>query len=88
MTTLLDRLEAKSYVGRVSHPQDRRSLLVRLTPSGEQALVWAFDHYHRTMAAVLAAAPGRDVGAVVDFLTSADRVLDETGDGVSTAASP
>ena len=34
MTKRLDRLEAQGLVGRSAHPDDRRSVLIRLTPAG------------------------------------------------------
>ncbi len=35
-TDLIDRLEERHLVVRASHPEDRRALLIRLTPAGEQ----------------------------------------------------
>ncbi len=35
MTSLLDVLEKRDLVRRLPHPQDRRSLLVALTPQGK-----------------------------------------------------
>ncbi|MEL7477180.1 MAG: MarR family transcriptional regulator, partial [Cyanobacteria bacterium J06555_12] len=32
VTSLLDRLEAREFIGRTSHPEDRRALLVELKP--------------------------------------------------------
>jgi len=47
MTGLLDGLEQEEYVARDDHPFDRRALMVRLTPKGQQFLDWIApqDHY-------------------------------------------
>jgi DNA-binding MarR family transcriptional regulator/CheY-like chemotaxis protein len=47
MTGLLDGLEQEGYVERDTHPSDRRALMVKLTPKGQQFLDWAIpqDHY-------------------------------------------
>jgi DNA-binding MarR family transcriptional regulator/CheY-like chemotaxis protein len=40
MTGLLDGLEHDGYVVRDSHPSDRRALMIKLTPKGQQFLDW------------------------------------------------
>ncbi|SRR5579883_331863 len=40
MTGLLDGLEKDGYVERENHPFDRRALMVKITPKGEQFLEW------------------------------------------------
>jgi DNA-binding MarR family transcriptional regulator/CheY-like chemotaxis protein len=40
MTGLLDGLEQEEYVERDNHPFDRRALMVKLTPKGQQFLSW------------------------------------------------
>jgi DNA-binding MarR family transcriptional regulator/CheY-like chemotaxis protein len=40
MTGLLDGLENDGYVARDSHPNDRRALMIKLTPKGQQFLDW------------------------------------------------
>ena len=42
LTGVIDRLVAKGLVERVSHAQDRRCTLVRLTPDGEQVFATQF----------------------------------------------
>jgi DNA-binding MarR family transcriptional regulator len=41
VTGILDRLERRAYVQRVRGERDRRSVLLRLTPAGEQVLLRA-----------------------------------------------
>jgi DNA-binding MarR family transcriptional regulator len=38
MTRLVDRLEAKGLVRRARHPEDRRSVVIELTPAGRALL--------------------------------------------------
>jgi DNA-binding MarR family transcriptional regulator/DNA-binding response OmpR family regulator len=47
MTGLLDALEQKGYVERDNHPSDRRALMIKLTPKGQQflSLIAPQDHY-------------------------------------------
>ncbi|HEY9824112.1 MAG TPA: MarR family transcriptional regulator, partial [Stenomitos sp.] len=40
MTGLLDGLEQDAYVERDSHPSDRRALMIKLTPQGQEFLAW------------------------------------------------
>jgi len=64
LTTYLDRLESRGYVLRAPHPEDRRSFLVSLTPTGSAAA----GRVHRRLATLEAAAlrhlSERDVHAV------------------------
>jgi MarR family transcriptional regulator, organic hydroperoxide resistance regulator len=67
LTGVLDRLERRGLVARTTHPDDRRSVLVRLTSDGERAaerVATAFaeveaslpaDEIRRVLAAVAAA---------------------------------
>lgn len=42
MTSLLDRNERAGLLARASHPRDRRSVILQLTPAGHQAVeLWA-----------------------------------------------
>ena len=48
MTSNLDQLEAQSYIRRVSHPTDRRSIVVRLTNKGRDFMARELpDHYRQ-----------------------------------------
>lgn len=86
VTTLIDRLENRSYVERVSHPQDRRSLLVRPTPGGVQVLGWAVQHHLDAIGAVLATSPGLDAQALTAVLGSASLALHEACERVAAEA--
>jgi DNA-binding MarR family transcriptional regulator len=43
MTNRVDRLVTRGFVDRSPDPSDRRGVLVRLTPSGKQAVDGAFE---------------------------------------------
>jgi len=45
MTGVIDQLEEKGLVERVDHPDDRRSLHVRITPSGHRLYQQAHDAF-------------------------------------------
>lgn len=51
LTSYLDRLEGHGHVVRTRHPEDRRSFLISLTPSGSAAAA----RVHRRLAALEAA---------------------------------
>ena len=55
MTNLIDTLEAKRLVKRVSNPNDRRSLLVKLTPEGKTKRKGApsVDHMYADCCSIL-----------------------------------
>jgi DNA-binding MarR family transcriptional regulator len=42
LTTLLDRLEQSGYAARIDHPQDRRRLLMVMTPYGKAVMDEAY----------------------------------------------
>jgi DNA-binding MarR family transcriptional regulator len=43
MTNRVDRLAARGFVERYPDPEDRRGVLVRLTPEGKEAVDGAFE---------------------------------------------
>jgi DNA-binding MarR family transcriptional regulator len=75
MTGVIDQLEGKALVERVDHPQDRRSLRVKLTPRGRKL-------YHDAHAAFLSHLEplfdGRTPaarGQILEFLADTIRVV-------------
>lgn len=54
VTSMIDRVEAAGYVGRASHPSDRRSLLVGLTDQGRAAVEAQFRMFSTDVLAALA----------------------------------
>lgn len=55
VTALLDRLERAGLLSRASNPRDRRSLLISLTPAGQDSARWAYQQFDTAMHTALAA---------------------------------
>lgn len=49
MTNRLDRLEAAGWIQRMPNPDDRRSLLIRLSDEGQTVLLGCLDNYLSTL---------------------------------------
>lgn len=45
MTGLLDRVEKNGFLKRESNPEDRRGLLISLTPAGLHAMEWLYEQF-------------------------------------------
>ena len=60
MTNRVDRLAARGLVERLPDPDDRRGVLVRLTPEGKAAVDGAFEALLDAEADLLADLPLRD----------------------------
>ncbi|WP_181068096.1 MarR family transcriptional regulator [Rathayibacter sp. AY1A7] len=73
VTALLDRLATAGHVDRLANPQDRRSVLLRLTASGEQLLAQVDERYDEVSAEVLKASPG--LNGMADDLARAAAVI-------------
>lgn len=71
MTNRLDRLENAGYIGRVPNPEDRRSVLIRLTESGKELVLELLDDYLETLRDLQAALNDRQK----EELTAALRTL-------------
>lgn len=76
LTSLLDRLERRGLVTRTAHPDDRRAVLVQLTPSGRRAAATvrrAVTRLERRALADLPADALAGLRAGLDALTEAAR---------------
>lgn len=60
MTNRVDRLAARGLVERLPDPDDRRGVLVRLTPEGNETVDGAFEALLTAESALLADLPQRD----------------------------
>lgn len=60
MTNRVDRLAARGFVERLPDPNDRRGVLVRLTPEGREAVDGAFEALLSAEAELLSDLPGKD----------------------------
>jgi MarR family transcriptional regulator, organic hydroperoxide resistance regulator len=73
LTAVVDRLETKGYVARAANPDDRRSVVVTLTPAGRPASRRARRAVRELERAVAAACSPRDLAGftrVVGFVAS------------------
>lgn len=53
-TGTADRLAKAGFLLREPHPQDRRSVLLKLTPAGVHAVQWVFEQYGAALTAAIA----------------------------------
>jgi len=82
------RLERRRHVERVANPDDRRSYLVRLTPSGERLLAFARPLFRARALAVEARLGEGRVAALREALTELGDAVDrELGDAAREPAS-
>ena len=68
MTNRVDRLEASGLVEREEHPDDRRGILVRLTPRGREAVDAALADLIVAERRILAALPADEQAALIRAL--------------------
>ena len=68
MTGVIDQLERKGYVERIDHPQDRRSLQVRLTPEGRKLYQSARDAFLSHLAPLVQHRSPADCDRLISFL--------------------
>lgn len=81
VTGLIDRLERAGLMQRIPHPDDRRSVLVKLTAQGDAANTRIYDLYRQAFRAVVGpdeVAPlARSLRALGDSLLGTAEGLDE-----------
>ena len=75
VTALLDRLAKAGHLDRVSNPQDRRSVLLRLTDSGTALLAAVDARYDAVSVEVLRASPRLGEAEVVEDRARAAAVI-------------
>jgi DNA-binding MarR family transcriptional regulator len=80
MTNRLDRLEAAGLIHRVPNPDDRRSLLIRLTDEGHTVLLVCLDEYLTTLDGLQAPLDQEQRQALASGLRILLRSLEEQGD--------
>jgi DNA-binding MarR family transcriptional regulator len=78
VTNAVDRLEDAGLVVRSTHPEDRRAVLVALTPSGRQLAVKATDALNAEVFSQ-PDLPPRDVSRLVEVLTTLRRGAGDFG---------
>src|SRR3954451_4071814 len=68
MTNRVDRLATRGFVERYPDPEDRRGVLVRLTPEGKDAVDGAFTSLLEAERALLTDLTARQQGELADLL--------------------
>jgi DNA-binding MarR family transcriptional regulator len=76
MTALLDRVERAGFLERNSNPDDRRSLLISVTPAGQDAIRWVEQHVDAALREGLGATPEPVVSALVAVLNELASALE------------
>lgn len=75
MTTVLDTLERKGYVHRLADPDDRRRVLVDVTPAAQSVLDVLLPEVQQVATAVMAALDEGTLHALLDTLAAVDASL-------------
>ena len=76
-SAMVDRLVRRELVSRTTHPEERRSVVLTLTPAGAQHLQHARGAASARMAKVLAGLPAADLIQVTQGLTLLGSVFKE-----------
>ncbi len=85
MTALLDRVEKAGFLKREHNPEDRRSLLIHLTPAGQHAMQWLYEQFDAAIRQTLAGVPDVAPDELQKVLDQLSHSL-ETGTGNDTPA--
>ncbi|WP_454129270.1 MarR family winged helix-turn-helix transcriptional regulator [Microbacterium aurum] len=83
-TALLDRLERQGSVRRVSHPTDRRSILIAPTERAFGEVADIIDAYETRVAGAIDGLGDEGRRAVIAFLDAVAEAADEIASGPST----
>lgn len=77
VTGVVDSLERRGYVERTPHPEDRRSLLIRLTPAGVDVVARVRHLVHEREAAWMRAFGDDELTALIGALQGVQRALSD-----------
>lgn len=70
VTALVDRLTDRGVVVRSPHPRDRRSVLLSLTPAGDEVVGRIIESYAKTTLGALQSAGPERIRQATDFVNS------------------
>ncbi len=73
-TGTIDNLERSGFLRREPHPDDRRSVVLHLTPAGRHAVEWVIERYRAALETVYAShpqLPAPELAAFLDDLAQA-----------------
>lgn len=85
-TALIDRLERAGMVARVSHPTDRRSILIAATPEAEEVLASTVEAFEERIVALTNGLDETERRDVIAYLTALADAADATTSSASLAA--
>ncbi|MEL7042704.1 MAG: MarR family transcriptional regulator [Pseudomonadota bacterium] len=77
ITSLLDRLEAREFIERAPHPEDRRALLVELRPKAFAEIGAIYRTFGAALVALAHAYSARNAEQAVGHLNDVARVCEE-----------
>jgi DNA-binding MarR family transcriptional regulator/ActR/RegA family two-component response regulator len=78
MTGLLDGLEQDEYVERDVHPSDRRALMIKLTPKGQEFLDWIAPQDQYPISELMDSLDEAERKTLTDLVTKAVKLFGET----------
>ncbi|BDZ51953.1 hypothetical protein GCM10025867_41940 [Frondihabitans sucicola] len=87
VTAMTDRLVGAGLVERTPNPNDRRSLLLSLTVTGNRARDTMYAQYYDAIARALQAAPELEAGDITALLERTAEAITETADAIEEAPS-
>jgi DNA-binding MarR family transcriptional regulator len=76
VTGIVERLVQRGLVERRAVPEDRRAVLLRLTPRGRQAMRRAIPRHRRDVESLLSAVPAHELARLRDALGALNRALE------------
>jgi DNA-binding MarR family transcriptional regulator len=80
ITALIDRLERIGYADRLRHPQDRRGVVVELTPTGRAEVGTLFELVAANVETALEGMSAGELDAVARFLRKINAAFERRGE--------
>lgn len=87
-TGATDALQKAGFLAREPHPDDRRSVVLNLTPAGRHAIAWILDQYQSALNVAYAAAPETTGIQIATFLEELANALNEAASSRAAATDP
>jgi DNA-binding MarR family transcriptional regulator len=87
VTAMTDRLVGAGLVERTPNPNDRRSLLLSLTVTGNRARDTMYSQYYDAIARALEAGPDLTTGDITALLERTAEAITDTADAIEEAPS-
>jgi len=76
MTALLDRVEKAGFLKRERNPEDRRGLLIHLTPAGQHSVQWVYEQFDAVIRQSITKVPASSVDELHFLLEQLSDTLD------------